>query len=367
MNAYASPSHNVWRWITLATAATLLSACTSTSIRSMADRQAVSVDWNWGPTLPVVKSAFCTAAVGGDIVTVGGTWWGQDEQGKPIKRWRSEVYRLSFGENKWRRLPDFPRPVGYALAVAIDAKLYVIGGTKGPGEKDTLRGVYMIDLAADEPAWRHISDLPRPASRLRGGRVGQSIVVIGTNCVDGDNTYVWTLDTENIGAGWWQTSGPPHDRVGYLSGTTCGDSLYVFGGGTNVPDGIRLRADAYALNLSTSKWRKIEPLPIPMRDMTVSALDHRFILIVGGVEQAGVTGPGTDPLGQDILSSRVYCYDTLEDVYRPMDPLRLAVADFGLAVMSNRVVVVAGEDSVYKSRTGIVQVGVVQHPGTQTP
>lgn len=368
MNTYLSalsPSRNIRRCITLAAIATLLSACASTSTRSVADRQAVSLVWNWGPTLPVVKSAYCTAAVDGDVVTVGGTWWDQDEQGKPAKRWRREVYRLSSGENTWRRLPDFPRPIGYALAVAVDTKLYVIGGTEGPGEEDALREVYSIDLAADEPAWQHISDLPRPASRLRGGRVGQSIVVIGTNGVDGGNTFVWKLDTQNIGAGWRQISGPPLDRAGYLSGTTCGDDLYVFGGGTDVHHGIRLQAEAYALNPSTSKWRKIEPLPIPMRDMTVSALDHRYILIVGGVEQAGVTGPDSGPLGQDILSSRVYCYDTWDNVYQPMDPLRLAVADSGLAVTSSRVVVVAGEDSVYKSRTGIVQVGLVQHPSSE--
>lgn len=358
---------NIRRWTILASVATVLTACSATDNQPAAYRQTIPLEWGWGPTLPVVKSSYCTTAVDGDVVTVGGTYWERDDQGKPTKRWRNEVYRLSPGDKQWGRLPDFPHPIGYALAVAFDAKLYVIGGTKGPGEKDTLREVYVIDLSEDEPVWRHETDLPWPASRLRGGRAGQTILVAGTNHSDGGGTFTLEFDPDNPAAGWQQLNSPPHGRTSYFAGTTCGNKLYVFGGGSNAQNGIRLNAESYVLNPPASKWQKIKPLPVPMRDMTVSAIDGRYIFIVGGVEQAGKTAAGIDPIGQDILSSRVFCYDTQEDTYRAMDPLRLAVADSGIAAIPGSVFIVAGEDSVYQSRTGLVQVGRVQRLGTQAP
>jgi Kelch motif len=341
----------------MAVVAAGLSGCSPSQALSETDGPSVSIDWGWGPTLPGVKSAFCTTAVGDTVVTVGGTWWEQDGQGGLTKRWLRDVYQLSPGDKRWRSLPKFPHPIGYALAVAVDSTLYVIGGSRGQGDQGVVREVYLLDLSLDEPVWQRGPDLPWPVSRLRGGLVGDSIVVISEVSSGGIKPCVLALDTKQPEPAWRYITDLPQPDAAYRSGTVCANKLYVFGGGTNAPDGIQLHRDAYVMDINTSQWLRLEPLPLPMRDMSASALDHRYVIIAGGVERAGPTGRGIGGAGQDILTYRVFCYDTLLDTYQPMDPLPLAVADLGIAVLTDSVVIVAGEDSVHRSRTGLVQTG----------
>jgi Kelch motif protein len=348
----------VWgtRCVATAIVTIVLAGCNPSKVTLEPGAPSVSIDWGWGPTLPVVKSSYCTTAVGESVVTVGGTWWEQNEQGGLTKYWLREVYQLSPGDKQWRPLPEFPHPIAYALAVAADSTLYVIGGSRGQGDLNIVHEVYLMDLSHEEPVWQRGPDLPWPATRLRGGLVGDSIVVISDTSW-GDRPRVLVLDTKQPEPVWRHISDLPLPDAAYYCGAVCANKLYVFGGGSNIPGGIQLHRNAYALDLNTSEWHRLESLPLPMRDMSASALDERYVIIAGGVERAGPSDRGFDGTVHDILTSRVFCYDTLLGTYQPMNPLPLAVVDPGIAVLPNAVVIVAGEDSVHKSRTDLVQIG----------
>jgi len=92
-----------------------------------------------------------------------------------------------------------------------------------------------------------------------------------------------------------------------------------------------------------------------MRDTTALALNERYVLLAGGVEEAVSAQSAPDHKSRILLSTRCLIYDTIEDKFMAARPLRLATADHGLAILDTQLFVVGGEDSPYRTRTDLVQ------------
>ena len=100
--------------------------------------------------MPLAKTCRATAAAGDRVITVGGTWWESSATGEKIKRWTKAAYLLDVRRMEWRVLPDYPLPVGYAFAAAIENRLYVIGGrSEERGNTET----FLLDLAETNLRW----------------------------------------------------------------------------------------------------------------------------------------------------------------------------------------------------------------------
>ncbi len=86
-------------------------------------RSAAELAWKWGPVLPIDKTCRATAAVGQSVVTVGGTRWEPRAEGAKVKQWLSAAWALDLNRMKWRSLPDYPVPAGYAFAAGINGRI----------------------------------------------------------------------------------------------------------------------------------------------------------------------------------------------------------------------------------------------------
>ncbi len=93
-----------------------------------------------------------------------------------------------------------------------------------------------------------------------------------------------------------------------------------------------------------------------MRDTTAVAVDERYILLAGGVEEAVAAESAPDHESRILLSTRCLVYDTIDDRFMAAKPLRLATADHGMAVLGRQLFVVGGEDSPYRTRTDLIQI-----------
>jgi N-acetylneuraminic acid mutarotase len=123
----------------------------------------------------------------------------------------------------------------------------------------------------------------------------------------------------------------------------------------------------WAFDLENRSWNACSSLPFPLRDATAVALDERYILITGGVEDAADSQQISDGKSRVILSNRSLVYDCSADAFKFAEPLRLAVADHGLVAFNSDILVVGGEDSPYRTRTDLVQRCAVQdlHEGAK--
>src|SRR3974390_831369 len=138
-------------------------------------------------------------AVDGKIYTVGGGEKAAFEQ-------------YDETSNVWRVLPQMPTPRSLLAAAAVGRRIYAIGGLSEGNE--TVASVECFDL--DTRVWQRCSDLPTPRSRLTAVTTGGKILVIGGMDQHGNRAAVEEFDS---GSCRLRTRAPmPHPRPGHSAG-----------------------------------------------------------------------------------------------------------------------------------------------------
>ena len=336
--------------------------------------------WSWVPVAPLPKTCWATVDFDSSIVSVGGTYWVTTADGQELKVWSCKVHQFDTSSQRWKSLPDYPRPVGYAFAAVVGRKIYVIGGR---GDKKGNAETFVLDFALQNPAWIAGPSLPRARWQHKGGVIDGIIYIIGG--VEGDLSKsegtqvaeeVLALDTHNLKKGWYPVAVIPEPQAEWFFGTACGHKLYLFGGLTKGPEVKPLvteegtlrtvennfllwvpQAMAYSLDVSTGQWQKLTSLPTPKCSAGCIGIDDRHILIAGGVDLAIAATQTPGGVSRLNWSSECWLYDTEQDRYTPLAPLRKAVCDQGLAYVNGRIYVIGGEGNPFKTRTDLVRRG----------
>ncbi len=327
-------------------------------------------DWSYGPVLPAARTCRATAAVGNSIVTVGGTSWEQVD-GRLVKRWSREVFALNTRAGIWTRLPDYPREVGYAFAAAVNGRIYVIGGR---GRERGNSEVFSLDPSEAKVVWRTQAKLPNPHWGLSGGVIGSVIYVAGGNQGPGSpdrhtapSRMILAYDTEAANPAWRLVGTLPANGAEWQMGAAAAGRIYWFGGLRSAPGesdkDLMPLVESTVFDPKSGTCRQIAKLPHGLGSGAAVALDARTIVIAGGLALA-VDGKAT-PNGKARahVSSEILLYDTVQDRYSNGGSMRLGLTDQGLVFVNGRLYAIGGEDSPYRSRTDLVQVGRPQFTG----
>jgi N-acetylneuraminic acid mutarotase len=82
--------------------------------------------------------------------------------GSDAERHYPDAFHLAWKGGKLitTRLPSLPRPAANACGAVVGDVLYVAGGLEKPDAKETLRGVYRLDLTQADAKWQAIEELP---------------------------------------------------------------------------------------------------------------------------------------------------------------------------------------------------------------
>jgi hypothetical protein len=348
---------------TVLTLITVLVVSVSSAPISQAEPPMIPIQWEWGPVMPHAQSAFATAATPAGVLVIGGTYWSSEGSPQPTKRWLSTVNLLAWPARIWQKLPDYPVPISDALIVSMGDDIYAIGGRNPHGP---LNDVHILNAGPANGTWRRGPSLPNPLSRIHGGASGTMIYAFSddfpaeSNGRNASGAKLLALDTASLNPEWKKVAELPNPEIGYRSAAICEGRVYLFGGGIPGPaESIDLVRDAWAFDPPKSTWRKLRPLPLPMRDASTAVIAQRHILLAGGVEQVAPATATPDGHERIILSNRCWLYDTTLDQYAPATPLPLAVADHGLAVIGRTIIAIGGEDSIHRTRTDLVQIGTL--------
>jgi hypothetical protein len=278
-------------------------------LASSAGAGAAPADWEQRAAMPVPRTEVSAAAVGSEIVVVGGfTADGGSSR-------RADVYSPT--RDSWRRLPDLPVGVNHAMAVGAGGRAYVLGGYSESGA--ILRSVFVLEGRR----WRALPRMPFPRAAAGAGVAGRRIVVaggVGEGRRLARNALAFDLRTRR----WSVVPGPtPREHLGV---TALGGTIYAVGGRTSGLDTNLLAFESF--RPGNGAWTRLQPIPDSRGGTGAAALAGQ-IVSVGGEEPAGTI-------------AEVLAYRVAEKRWVRLQDLPTPRHGVGVAALGGRVFVIGG-------------------------
>jgi N-acetylneuraminic acid mutarotase len=197
-------------------------------------------------------------------------------------------------QSPWKKAAPFPEPDEELFGVAVNGKMYVIGGW---GEGKARGANYEYDPATDK--WTKKKSMPRPAHHAALATANGKIYVMGG--------FVPPQDTQiPVGGAWqpiddaweydpaadsWKTLAPLPSKRGAAVAVEAGGKIYVIGGATTVegskdpfftffgPAQVLATNDVY--DPATNTWESRRPMAVPRNHAFAGAVDGK-IYVIGG-------------------------------------------------------------------------------------
>ena len=266
-------------------------------------------EWVARAPLPLPRTEVSAAAVGSEIVVVGG----YTPDGASSRR--ADAY--SPARDTWRRLPDLPVGVNHAMAVGAGGRAYVLGGYSESGT--ILRSVFLLDGRR----WRSLPRMPFPRAAAGAGVAGRRIVVaggVGEGRRLAQDALVLDLRTHR----WSVVPGPtPREHLGV---TSLAGVVYAVGGRTAGLDTNLLHFESF--RPGDRSWKRLQPVP-DARGGTGAAGVAGQIVSVGGEEPGGTI-------------AEVMVYRVAEGRWVRSDDLPTPRHGVGVAALAGRVFAIGG-------------------------
>lgn len=271
---------------------------------SGSQRAAGSFRWSQLPELPpapdedrqigvagpfVGTSQAVLIVAGGANFPAGVPWRLTPEGWNSPKIYHDTVFALIKQDGKYRWMAQttkLPHPLAYGLSIQDDRGLICVGGEWQIHTKDEVRKrwvseknlsttVFLLRWHADTEAVEVDStllpSLPAPLTNMAGGRVGDTIYVVGGDSGAGATGQVWSL---NIASGsdsqaWaWERladfpGAPRTHAVSAVQFDGTRDCLYVFGGRNRVGGRFKILTDAWKYGPSAEAWASLGDISLP--------------------------------------------------------------------------------------------------------
>ena len=252
----------------------------------------------------------------------------------------------------WSTLPD-SHYIWFSLAV-IDGLLTCVGGSSGGSRTNTL---HSLTGGGHKRQWSEVFP-PMPTARSQTASVTTEQALVVAGGFDGrknlDTVEVMTIATKQ----WTTAQHLPHP-FGLISGTICGDQLYLGGGCIGLAEasksvltcsltdllppqslGVRLRT----LSLATKPgvWREIKNLPVTRSTLTTLG---GHLLAIGGRSDS------------DSSTADVHCYDHQTDSWHVVSKMKNKRYQSLSAVLpEDQLIVVGGYGSATSVEIGSLPV-----------
>jgi len=236
-------------------------------------------EWIEAGTLPRPLAYGMSVTYEGEVICIGG-----DDADQAY----TDVFALSWDGSALttRTLPALPEPVAYGGAALIGSTVYVAGGQTGKTIQTATNYLYAMDLAADEPAWERLPDMPDEA----GVRAHNFVVA-------------------------------QHDGKA--------DMLYVFGGRHHDPEGVLelgFLSDCWEYDPSTKEWQQRADSPVPLMAGSAVAFGQSHVFVTSYADGSALTamidsGVPASEYDHPGFSRPLYTYHTITDAWAQVGQL----------------------------------------------
>lgn len=275
--------------------------------------EALSVSWERGPDMPLRRTQTTAVALDDRLYVIGGI---VDADTRHLA-----VYDPAAGEWSTRTPP--PEPINHTSAVTLDGRIHVLGGYTGSFLGSDPRDVHWVyDPGTDE--WSTGPALPTPRGALISLVIDDRIYAIGGADSSGTTDLVEVFDPDS---GEW-TTGPrlPSARE-HLAGGVVEGRAYAVGG----RQGLSPMLDATACldPADGTGWRPRAEMPTARAGIAGAALGG-FLFVFGGEE-----------VGERVFEA-VEAYHPPTDTWTTVAPLPTPRWGLGVARLDGRLFTVGG-------------------------
>jgi N-acetylneuraminic acid mutarotase len=218
----------------------MLAVITSLLFAMAASAQMPTSPWKKGAPFPQPDEELYGVALNGKMYVIGG--WDDGKAG-------GVNYEYNPTTDKWTKKQPMPRPAHHAALAAANGKIYVMGGFVVPkdtaipvgGAWEPIDNTWEYDPAAD--SWKSLPPLPGKRGSALAAEVGGKIYVIGgATTVDGSKDPFFTffgpskvLSTNDVydpATHKWESRTPMSVARNHAFGAAVNGKIYVIGGRT---------------------------------------------------------------------------------------------------------------------------------------
>lgn len=171
---------------------------------------------------------------------------------------RTRSYRLG---------PPLPRKAGQVVALAVNGRLYAVGGADDEGPT-----AEVLSIGVGETSWRVDAPAPNPVSQASGCVLNGKIYIAAGPSSHCPGLFVYDPERDS----WSQVEHPSRPPSAPLC-TAFDGSVWVMGG-RGAASG---QTAAFAYAPDTGQWRRVPDLPLPVSWGAAAAVNGR-LLIAGG-------------------------------------------------------------------------------------
>jgi N-acetylneuraminic acid mutarotase len=245
-------------------------------------------------------------AVDGKIYVLGGEPVAQFEEYDPAS-------------NRWRVLPQMPTPGRSFLgAAALGDKIYAMGGISR--QVNACATVEAYDRI--KGAWSTCADLRVPRNRLAAAATNGKIYALGGMDAGGNSSAVEQYDPAQDR--WLRKKDMPIACHGH-SAVTMGDKIFVLGG---EGEGFGKLATVYEYNPAKDLWTKRADMPTP-RAFLGAAVAGGYLYAIGG---------------RVVGAAPVERYEPGKDQWSRLEPMPGPLRNrFGIATVAGKIYILGGE------------------------
>jgi hypothetical protein len=219
--------------------------------------------------MPTPRWSFSTASVNGKVYAIGGATGevnvgAATYPGNPT----SAIEEYDPVKDKWTKKGDMPIAIASSAAVAVNGKIYVMGGGDNP-QKPAFSTLWAYDPVADE--WTKKADMPTPRSTLTAAVVNGRIFAIGGTKSAAEPIMYSTVEEYDPVTDTWTTKADMPTARCTMGADTVNDKIYVVGGSTGgftflstieeYDPGVIIKNDPKSIDAKgklPSKWAKIK-------------------------------------------------------------------------------------------------------------
>lgn len=220
--------------------------------------------WRVDADLPVGLESFGMTAYKGNIFAAGG--YAADTNGNPTAR----MWEFDPVSDDWVQGPSMPSARANFALVGAEGKLFAIGGIGVDASK-----IYVYNL--QDRQWSTLEQGLRNSRDLAAIAIEDKIYVVGGGPVASPVAAVHILDTTDLS--WTEGPAMPVARSGHAM-AAMGNKIHVFGG-RGSGRGASL-ADHWVLDITDGTWKQAESLPTPRTGAAAATLGKAIYLIGGG-------------------------------------------------------------------------------------
>jgi N-acetylneuraminic acid mutarotase len=204
--------------------------------------------WTAGADAPTRRYSHASVALDGKIYVVGGHG---DSRSKQTRLATAERYDPA--TNRWQAIASMAQPHHEPALAAVDGKLYVFGGEDGPSY---LASVEVYDPARDR--WTRRADMPRARKGGSAAVVGGKVYLFGGSEKIGHRPA--EVDVYDPAADRWSTVAAPMPTARWMgTATTVGGHVVIAGGATT--NGTTYVREVDVFDPAAGTWSTITTLP----------------------------------------------------------------------------------------------------------